>query len=745
MASLIPGFEYDIFISYRQKDNKGDKWVSEFVEVLKTELESTFKEEISVYFDINPHDGLLETHDVDASLKEKLKCLVFIPIISRTYCDPKSFAWEHEFKAFVEQSSGDQFGLKIKLPNGNVANRVLPVQIHDLEDDDRKVIESVLGGFMRGIEFIYKSPGINRPLLPKEENPHDNLNHTNYRDQVNKVANAVREIITGLRFTVTNEVQVQKEDSPFEQELLEGEEITLRKKRKKGIAFMAILVLFVVSLIISQQLNKKNINFDGTEKSIAVLPFHNYSGDPGQEYMCDGLTDEIISHLYKIKSFNKVVSLSSVLTYKGTEKRLPQIADELKVNYILEGTYKKIGDQIRVTAQLIEPKNDRHIWQQEYDRPYKEIITIQSDIAIQIATNINAFLTGSEIQNIQKIPTTSYEAYDLLQQALNHLNTIFKGFDNLNYDFFRKGKELADKAIALDPNYADAYAFAGAYSLFTGAYAGYKEFPEAMLDALPYIEKALELDQNNSLAHYTMGIIDEWGRWDYIKAEKEYVKAIELEPNKIDDSYFQYCDFYNKMGQPEHALFFVNKIYQTDLNVPITQLIESYILSGKKKAAVDSLNTYNSHTKRPGYKIWSGECFIWLEEYDSAKVYLESSLESGDPQMLLPRFQASLALTYFKTKNPRQAQIIINQLIEKSKGEPTGSPDYYIGWYYSGTGKVDSALYWLEKAYQNRSAEMPWLKVDPAFKNLKGDKRYRDLYEKTGHKVYDDNNARIKK
>jgi hypothetical protein len=129
MASLISGYEYDIFISYRQKDNKNDGWVTEFVDNLKGELESTFKEEINVYFDINPHDGLLETHDVDASLKDKLKCLVFIPIISRTYCDPKSFAWEHEFKAFVEQASLDKFGLKVKLPNGNVANRVLPVSV----------------------------------------------------------------------------------------------------------------------------------------------------------------------------------------------------------------------------------------------------------------------------------------------------------------------------------------------------------------------------------------------------------------------------------------------------------------------------------------------------------------------------------------------------------------------------------------------------------------------------------------
>lgn len=138
MTSLIQGFEYDVFISYRQKDNKGDRWVSEFVDALKNELESTFKEDISVYFDINPHDGLLATHDVDATLKEKLKCLVFIPIISCTYCDTRSFAWEHEFKAFIEQASHDKFGLKIKLPDGNIAKRVLPVRIHDLDNEDIK-------------------------------------------------------------------------------------------------------------------------------------------------------------------------------------------------------------------------------------------------------------------------------------------------------------------------------------------------------------------------------------------------------------------------------------------------------------------------------------------------------------------------------------------------------------------------------------------------------------------------------
>jgi len=107
MASLIPGYEYDIFISYRQKDNKGERWVSKFVETLKTELESTFKEDISVYFDANPHDRLQETHNVDKSLEGKLKCLIFIPILSQTYCDTKSYAWQYEFLAFIRITEND--------------------------------------------------------------------------------------------------------------------------------------------------------------------------------------------------------------------------------------------------------------------------------------------------------------------------------------------------------------------------------------------------------------------------------------------------------------------------------------------------------------------------------------------------------------------------------------------------------------------------------------------------------------
>ena len=210
MASQVPGYEYDIFISYRHKDNKYDGWVTTFVDNLKRELEATFKEEVSVYFDINPHDGLLETYDVNESLKEKLKCLVFIPIISRTYCDPKSFAWENEFKAFIDHASLDQFGLKVKIANGNVASRVISVRIYDLEPKDIILCESVLREVLRGVEFVYAEPGVNRPLNPDDDEK-NNLYKTKYRNQINKVGNAIKDVITVIEQLTSRHDEVSLE------------------------------------------------------------------------------------------------------------------------------------------------------------------------------------------------------------------------------------------------------------------------------------------------------------------------------------------------------------------------------------------------------------------------------------------------------------------------------------------------------------------------------------------------------
>lgn len=198
MPSLIPEFEYDIFISYRHNDNKYEKWVTTFVTKLQQELLATCKGNINIYFDENPHTGLMDSHNVDRSLERKLNSVIFIPIISQTYCDTSSFAWKNEFMLFKEIASNSPYGMEINLPNGNVASRILPVKIHEIENSDIRLLEHELSGYLRSIDFIYQSQGVNRPLRP-EDDILGNINKTIYRNQINKVANAVKELIGGFK------------------------------------------------------------------------------------------------------------------------------------------------------------------------------------------------------------------------------------------------------------------------------------------------------------------------------------------------------------------------------------------------------------------------------------------------------------------------------------------------------------------------------------------------------------------
>ena len=444
MSSLIPGYEYDIFISYRQKDNKGDRWVSEFVEALKTELESTFKEEISVYFDINPHDGLLETHDVDASLKEKLKCLVFIPIISRTYCDPKSFAWEHEFKAFVDQASEDQFGLKIKLPNGNVASRILPVRIHDLDNVDIKLCESLTGGFLRGVEFIYQEPGVNRPLRGNEDRPNDNLNRTFYRNQINKVANAVKEIITGLKTgpVAVAEENVRSRDSRKEVRKEISREVNekpVKSGRIKILSGFLITAIVVMAVILVYPKIFKHDKFEKLRSSdrsisIAVMPFNNLTGDPNLDFWQRGLSELLINDLGTSSDISVLSSQSidEVIESMGqiqTASIIPSVAKEaaMKVNaksHII-GNYQKSRNKIRIMINLVETQSGEVLWTGKIDG------TLESDfidLTDSLSSQVKNYL---EIKALEKEANSDYyEAFPSSAKAYRYyidgLNMILK-------------------------------------------------------------------------------------------------------------------------------------------------------------------------------------------------------------------------------------------------------------------------------------------------------------------------------
>jgi TolB-like protein len=401
VSSIIQGYEYDIFISYRHNDNL-DGWVTDFVQNLDKELRATLKDQLSIYFDKNPHDGLLETHNVDKSLVGKLKCLIFIPIISQTYCDAKSFAWQHEFCAFNKLAMEDQFGRDIRLSNGNVASRILPIKIHDLDEEDKMIIENEIGGALRAIEFIFKSAGVNRPLRPGEEHPQDNANRTFYRDQVNKVANAIKQIVTVLKNPVLQQTSISEPSA------------TKEPTKKKSIITTAIafLLLVMFGYVIYTKIFSTENSQRAIDKSIAVLPFTDISDTQDQAYFSEGMMVEILDHLFKIKDL-RIIPRNSTLGYKDSTKPIKEIASELSVAHLIQGSVRRAGSKVKISVALVEGSTEKYLWQHTYEdniTDVSRIFIIQSDVAAQIAKALQLQITPDVKERMEAIPTKSQEA-----------------------------------------------------------------------------------------------------------------------------------------------------------------------------------------------------------------------------------------------------------------------------------------------------------------------------------------------
>jgi TolB-like protein/Tfp pilus assembly protein PilF len=659
MSSIILGYNYDIFISYRQKDNKGDRWVSEFVDSLKTELESTFKEEISVYFDINPHDGLLETHDVDESLKEKLKCLVFIPIISRTYCDPKSFAWEHEFKAFVEQASKDQFGLKVKLPNGNVAGRVLPVRINDLDISDTKLCESILGGIFRGIDFIYKEPGVNRPLRSNEDNPHDNLNHTIYRNQINKVANAIKEILSGLRKEPIESISERKE------------------------------ALFIE--------DKPLIK----EKSIAVLPFRDMSPEKDQDYFCEGITEEIINALAHIENF-KVIARSSAFAFKDKQVDIREIGSILDVETLLEGSIRKADNKLRITAQLIKVADGSHIWSERYDREMKDVFVIQEEISLAIADNLKIKLLGESRALITKRHSENLEAYNL----------YLKGtycWQMLTLEGFKKASEYFEQALQKNPDYAIAYiglANTKRISAFFGNIPPNEAFPKMN----EYVNNALKIDSTLAEAYSILGSINTYYYWDWKEAERNFKQALQLNPNSIL-AHIYYSFLLTFTDRHENAIYEAKRAQELD---PLSPFINTHVgvafyYTGQYDRAIEEYRmslTINPNYFLTHYKL--GEAYWAKAMIKEAISEYEKAVELSDSS---PIVKTSLMLSYYSIGKEGQAEKLFYDLKKRSGTEYIPASTFAL--IYGFRGEEDLALEWLKRACNDHDTYLPWLRANP--------------------------------
>jgi TolB-like protein/predicted Zn-dependent protease len=660
MSSIIEEYDYDIFISYRQKDNKRDGWVTEFVDNLKGELEAALKDTVSVYFDINPHDGLLETHDVDASLKKKLKCLIFIPILSRTYCDSRAYAWVNEFKAFVKQASQDRFGLRVTLPNGNIANRVLPVKIHDLDVEDTAEYESLLGGVLRGIEFIYKEPGVNRPLTP-EDDFKTNLNKTRYRNQINKVALAVKEILTAIS----------------------------KHNRQAGV----LTKENAKSVLVAESIEE-------FEKSVAVLPFINDSPDEENTYFINGLMEEILNNLQKIKDL-RVISRTSVEQYRGQRKPVPEIAGELGVNYIVEGSGQKYGNSFRLRTQLIMAAKESHLWGGSYQQKIVEvedIFRIQSQIAESIAKELKAIITPQEKDLIEKIPTKELEAHDAYLKG----QFFWRKLTSNDLDTALKYFELAkDK----DPGFALAYA--GICDVWIGRQQmGIAPPSEAGPKAFEAAVRALELDSNRPEVHYSLALMYTWGMWDWEAGEDAFRKSILINSNHAE-AHAHYSHLLNSLGRQTEAIEHINMAITLD---PINPLIISlhamdlYFIRQYDKVVKTALMALEMDPSNFVALYALASAFYALGKYEEsidAWNNYYSSLYSGINHV----FNQKRTECSFKQLMELEADTILKQL-KNSYVLPVDICQLYIM-----SGNYQKALDWLEKGFEEHDPNMPYIKV----------------------------------
>jgi TolB-like protein/Tfp pilus assembly protein PilF len=720
MASIIPGFEYDIFISYRHNDNRSG-WVTGFVEALKEELAATVKETISVYFDTNPHDGLLETHNVDKSLQRKLKCLIFIPIISQTYCDSSCFAWRNEFLPFNKMAKADDLGRDIRLATGNVTSRILPVRIHNLDQEDKTLLENELGGVLRSIDFIYAEAGVNRPLRSNDD-AKENLNKTQYRNQVNKLANAVKEIINGSK----NSYPEKKELASENIERTNTDNLVKHSRLNRRLVFLSIIIAgFLISAYFMWPSLFKSSS-EPVDRSIAVLPFENMSHDPGQEYFSDGMMQEILNHLFMIGGL-KIPSGTSSLRFKGSKLSVREIARKLGVTFVLEGNVSISEKNVRIIVRLINGKNEQLLWSEDYKRTLSaiDLLDIQSDVANKVAENLKVVMNPEVKKRINSRPTENTEAYLLFLQATQSMG---------QHDYVQ---QLLEKAIVLDPRFSDAYAALALFWLIQGNdLYGKLDRAQVLEKTGPLLSKALQLDNNSVMAHTYLASVRLWYNWDFDSVEKEFQIVNKLNPSS-SEAYLEFVQYLIILGKFNDASVitdrFLNDNDQTGDKYVAAAL--AYCYSGQQEKALKTVETYLDVYQIDNFLLYNAmRIYVSLGKNEKVIELYEKNLANMPVGDLSDCFLGYMSIALFNTGQKKELTAFLNELTSKSLETSVGSPFYFEAAVYTVMDKPDKALQFLEKAYTNHEVDMVWLKVDPLFHKLIGDPRFENLLQKIGFK-----------
>jgi len=451
--------------------------------------------------------------------------------------------------------------------------------------------------------------------------------------------------------------------------------------------------------------------------SIAVLPFVNMSNDSEQEYFSDGITEEIISALANLKGM-KVISRTSVFCFKGKDVDLQTMGIKLKVNNVLEGSVRKAGNRLRITAQLIDVANDSHIWSETFDRELKDVFAIQEEISQAIVNKFKIELKDKEKRKLVKIYTDNKQSYDLYLRGLFFWN---KGEPQEASGYF-------EKSIALDPENAHAYAMLAIVYRYIGLYSPFPakvSYEKAKSAAL----KALEIDKMLAEAHVVDGVVKMAYEYDWAGAEKALSQSIELNPS-LGMAYLDFSMYHFAMGESDKAIAALERALELD---PLSTSINSHmgmgiLWKGEYERAIEYLQRANETTPNyPPTIVNLGLAYAKKGDYEEA---ISTLIEGAKLFPENPFLTSALGCAYGLAGKKDEAQQIVDGFIEISK-KGYFSP-MFISRVYAGMGDVDKSIDWLEKAYEDRDPLLLHIKVVPSHDYMHANPRFIALLKKMG-------------
>jgi len=453
--------------------------------------------------------------------------------------------------------------------------------------------------------------------------------------------------------------------------------------------------------------------------SVAVLPFANLSVDPENEYFSDGVTFDIINHLAKITGL-KVISRTSVMGYKGTQKRLREIGDELGVSTIVEGEVQRVGDRVRISAQLLDARTDEHLWAEQFDREILDVFGVQSEVAQNVAAALTARLTPSEKNRIERVPTASFEAYDLYLRGRHHWERRGKGL--------MEGLEYFRRALEIDPDYALAHAgVADCYSLigFYGFLPPREVMPQAKAAAL----RALQVDDELAEAFCSLGFIRQVYDWDLDGAEEEYGRAIELNSGYAP-AYYWRASVASMKGRFNQAIRYDQQAVEVAPLSAITNAHFGWTLLAAREYEWARTQAQRALGLDPdfalAYWVLGAACqYLGLLEEASGAFEEGVRVSANEPWLL-----AFLGAAHGSSGRWGEARGVLSRLGRMRKDRYVRA--FLFAVVHMGLGELDEALGWLETAYDERDWGIMSLAVDPLFDPLRADPRFLALQEKAG-------------